>query len=233
MKRIQSLKIVTKLVMIFSANAIFLNLAGAYDVIDICYEEWPPFIETTETGDIKGSIVPLLNELRSKLPTQINLLPIPYVRCLKGIETGIYDGILMDDSGHQGLLSTDFKTADWELSMLVRKGEYAKLQDLIDDKKAIVGFPFEYDHPESVTSIFEGRIEQIHTKPEIIYKLMTHDRMAAVLEDKAWLLDMIERHNWQGFEVLEPSMYRIEQFLNIHPRRKEFVPEVNAAIRSQ
>ncbi|WP_420546877.1 hypothetical protein [Curvivirga sp.] len=231
MKRILSLQIIIELFIVLLLSASFKNIAIAGDVIDICYEEWPPFIETTDTGDVKGSIVPLLNELRSKLTTQVNLIPVPYVRCLKGIETGVYDGILMDDPGHQGLLSTDFKTADWELSMLVRKGEYQKLKDLINDKKAIVGLPYEYEHPESVTSIFEGRIEQIHTKPEIIYQLMTHNRMAAILEDKAWLHDMIRRHNWQDFEVLEPSIYRIEQFLNIHPRRKVVVSEVNLAIR--
>lgn len=197
--------------------------------VNICFEEWPPFISTTENGEIEGLIVPSLKQLESHLSMDINLVSLPYVRCLKGIASGSYDAILMDDNS-EGLLTSKYLTAYWELSLLTRKGEFKDTEEFVSRESGKVIFSFEYTYPASVENMFKGRRENGNTTAESIESWLSHQRVDAVLEDTSWLKALGDENQWEDYEILEPPVHFIYQYLHIHPRRKDFFDEVNVIV---
>lgn len=71
------------------------SMAAAQRVVELCYDQSPPYMYTGHDGELRGYSVLLAQRLFARIPGyQLKLTSMPWARCQHAARTGKVDGVL-------------------------------------------------------------------------------------------------------------------------------------------
>ncbi len=175
--------------------------AVSVERLSFCYESWRPFAYTNASGKISGLHIEAINQALAPYNYQLTFVELPYMRCLKEVQTGEIDFALHVDETDDVLL-IDHPIGSWDLLLAYQ----AKPQnEVIAQKSKDLGkvlIARDYNYPQEVLEILDKNSAQILKRSYYIrslqevknfFSLLEKGFVDAILVDKAWALHEMSR----------------------------------------
>ncbi len=198
--------------------------------LKMCYESWEPF-HYQEEGRHAGIQIEIVDRALQSLGHSVTYNLLPYARCIKEVENGTYDAILLTFAENT-LVSATVTPVFWEMGFVARSDlgidSYSSL-DVFHGKKA--GLVESYEYGEEITEISKKwKVEPANNALTNLRKLSV-GRIDFTLADLPWSAIMARKEGL-NLQFLSPTFMSSPQYIHFNKTKTAYVEPISNAIQT-
>lgn len=208
----------------------FNSVASSADELKMCYESWEPFQSKVNDQHV-GLQVELINKAVISLGHTVSFRQLPYARCIKEVNSGVSDGILLT-SDEEPLIPTTVTPIFWEIGFVARpdwnEASYTTLS-AFNGKK--VGLVRSYDYGDAIKQASKNWKVELTTDAESNLRKLSVGRIDLTLVDLTWAQIFAKREGLD-IKILSPTFTSTPQFLYFNKEHEQYVAPLSQAIQN-
>ena len=213
-----------------SILTLFMYTSAVADELKMCYESWEPFQSKVNDQHI-GLQVELVSKALTSLGHTVSYRQLPYARCIKEVQSGVSDGILLT-SDEEPLIPTTVTPIFWEIGFVTRpdwkEASYTTLS-AFNGKKA--GLVHSYEYGDAIKQASQNWKVEMTADAESNLRKLSVGRIDFTLVDLTWAQIFAKREEID-IKILSPTFTSTPQFLYFNKENEQYVAPLSQAIQN-
>lgn len=202
--------------------------AGAVDALAFCYEDWEPFSYVDAEGRNTGATIETVGVALTRAGIAASFQSLPYSRCLRSVEAGRFDAILLTND-ETSLVASEIPTAYWTIHVVVHEAdprqEIASVSELSGTR---LGLAADYPYPQDIRAV--GAIVRQNVVDVLVhFRRVATGHLDGAVADLYWTRIVIQREGL-ALRPLEPPLIVVPQTAMFNADRVDELTAYDAAL---
>ncbi|MEH6631382.1 MAG: transporter substrate-binding domain-containing protein [Halopseudomonas aestusnigri] len=209
--------------------------------IKACHDGWPPFYYATSEYKAGGVVVTLLDEIAAETGYEIEYRLLPFKRCLKQVEQGKIDFIMVTSNHGDNVLMGQTSLATWQIGAVVHKNypedHFINLEKFSGEKVLQIQ---EYVYPEKIRNFAPNwkvsdvgyfNSDDLDSIPHP-FTMIENGQATVFFEDTVFSQKIIN-DNGMNLKVLKPAVVLENHYIGYALGREKLYRKFEYALRKR